>query len=106
MVHQYKPNFPHRFNSDGSYGSICTLCRLTVATERTEAELCQHERNHKCNPCVSTPRMPLCVKPTILLSLCRRIEATASWVASSWNLSTDRLSGEMSLRENKMRADT
>jgi hypothetical protein len=50
MVHQYRPNFPHRFNADGSYDSICTLCHLTVATAKTEAHLLQHERSHKCDP--------------------------------------------------------
>jgi hypothetical protein len=50
MVQQFWPNFPHRFNADGSYDSICTLCQMTVATAKTEAELYQHERRHECNP--------------------------------------------------------
>jgi hypothetical protein len=50
MVHQYSPNFPHRFNPDGTYDSICTLCHLTVARVKTEAELSQHEQSHKCIP--------------------------------------------------------
>jgi hypothetical protein len=50
MVHQYTPNFPHRFNADGSYDSVCTLCHLTVARVKTEAELSQHEQSHTCKP--------------------------------------------------------
>jgi hypothetical protein len=50
MVHQYTPNFPHRFNADGTYDSICTLCHLTVASVKIEAELSQHEQSHICTP--------------------------------------------------------
>jgi hypothetical protein len=50
MVQQFRPNFPRRLNPDGSYYSICTLCRLTVATAKTEDELAQYERCHECNP--------------------------------------------------------
>lgn len=49
MVHQYKPDFPHRFNADGSFDSVCTLCHMTVATAKIEAELSKHERVHVCN---------------------------------------------------------
>jgi hypothetical protein len=49
MVYQYRPNFPHRFNEDGSYDSICTVCHLTVARTTVEAELAQHEQEHTCN---------------------------------------------------------
>jgi hypothetical protein len=52
MVHQFRPNFPHRYNDDGSYDSICTLCFQTVAKARIEIELSEHERNHKCHPVV------------------------------------------------------
>jgi hypothetical protein len=50
MVQQFWPNFPHRLNADGSYDSICTLCRLTVATAKAEDDLARHERKHECNP--------------------------------------------------------
>jgi hypothetical protein len=50
MVHQYKPNFPHRYNEGGSFDSICTLCHLTVATAKVEAALSLYERSHKCDP--------------------------------------------------------
>jgi len=50
MVHEYKPNFPHRLNMSGSYDSICTVCHLTVATANRERELVQRERSHKCDP--------------------------------------------------------
>ena len=59
MVHQYRPNFPHRFNADGSYDSICTLCHVAIATVRIEAELSQHEHNHKCSQGVSTRQIAL-----------------------------------------------
>ncbi|MGD0914443.1 MAG: hypothetical protein ABR928_21325, partial [Terracidiphilus sp.] len=39
----------HRFNADGSFDSICTLCLETVATAKIEAELSRHERVHVCN---------------------------------------------------------
>ena len=50
MVHQFQSNFPHRFNADGSYDSICTLCHLTVATVKIEDDLARHEQGHVCNP--------------------------------------------------------
>jgi hypothetical protein len=50
MVHRFRPNFPHRFNANGSYDSICTLCLMTVATVRIEAELSHFERCHECSP--------------------------------------------------------
>lgn len=48
MVHQFMSNFPHRMNEDGTYDAICVACHMTVATERIEAALSHHERNHKC----------------------------------------------------------
>jgi hypothetical protein len=50
MVQQFRPNFPHRLNANGTYDSICTKCHLTIATVKAENELAQHERNHECNP--------------------------------------------------------
>jgi len=50
MVHQWRTNFPHRFNADHTYDSICTICHMTVARERNEAELAQHEQSHSCSP--------------------------------------------------------
>jgi hypothetical protein len=50
MVHQYRPNFPHRLNADYTYDSICTLCHLTVATAKIETKLSQHEQSHECSP--------------------------------------------------------
>jgi hypothetical protein len=50
MVHQFSPSFPHRLNADGAFHSICTLCRVTVATTKTKAELARHEKSHECNP--------------------------------------------------------
>jgi hypothetical protein len=50
MVHQFRPSFPHKLNADGTYLSICTLCRVTVATAKTEAELARHDQSHECDP--------------------------------------------------------
>jgi hypothetical protein len=50
MVYQYRPNFPHRLNMNGSYASICTLCHTTIATAKIEVDLGQHERSHLCDP--------------------------------------------------------
>jgi hypothetical protein len=50
MVHQFWPSFPHKLNADGTYCSMCTLCRVTVATAKTEAELARHEQRHECDP--------------------------------------------------------
>lgn len=50
MINRFMPNFPHRFNSDGSFDSICTLCHETVARTKNEADLNQHERSHRCDP--------------------------------------------------------
>jgi hypothetical protein len=99
MVHQYRPNFPHRFNADGSYDSICTLCRLAVATTRIEAELSQHEQNHKCGLDASTPRIRLSIQSKDLLSFCRRLKATASWVAYPWRVSASIRPGKRSVRD-------
>jgi hypothetical protein len=40
--------FPHRYNKDGSWDSICPQCFLTVATRSTEDELRKDEREHQC----------------------------------------------------------
>jgi len=42
--------YPHRFNPDGSYDSICTVCLITIASVSVESELARHEREHSCNP--------------------------------------------------------
>jgi len=73
MVYQYRPNFPRRFNADGSFDSICTLCRLPVAMGRSEADLSQYEQNHKCSPSISTPRMSLRFQSIALLNFCGRL---------------------------------
>ena len=50
MVHQFPSNFPHEFNEDGSFDSICADCHSTVARADTEADLALHERSHRCDP--------------------------------------------------------
>jgi hypothetical protein len=49
MVHQYKPNFPHKLNKHGFYDSVCTLCNLTIASAKNEGHLAQYEADHTCN---------------------------------------------------------
>jgi hypothetical protein len=50
MLPQEQPNFPHRFNSNGFYDSICTRCHLTIASARKESDLAFLEQSHVCNP--------------------------------------------------------
>jgi len=45
-----RPSFPHRYNSDGSYDSICTVCLATIATAQNEWELARYESAHVCEP--------------------------------------------------------
>jgi hypothetical protein len=33
---------------DGSFESICVICRATIANSKDEAELAEYERNHVC----------------------------------------------------------
>jgi hypothetical protein len=49
MVHQYRPNFPHKFNEDGSFNSFCAACHMMVGTSRNEAALIHFETSHKCD---------------------------------------------------------
>ena len=42
--------FPHRYNPDGSYDSICTACLKTVARAWNENELSSPESAHICDP--------------------------------------------------------
>jgi hypothetical protein len=42
------PYFPHRFNQDGMWESICSECFLTVAKAKIEKELEAHEKDHVC----------------------------------------------------------
>jgi hypothetical protein len=50
MVHPPMPRFPHRFNKNGSYESICAECQMTIASARVESELAYYEVDHVCNP--------------------------------------------------------
>jgi len=49
MSPQEKRRFPHRYNADGSYDSICTVCFITIAKARDEQELAQSEAEHVCD---------------------------------------------------------
>jgi len=42
--------FAHRHNPDGSWDTICPLCIVTVASEKTESKLATHESAHICDP--------------------------------------------------------
>jgi hypothetical protein len=49
MNDQLLPAFVHRHNhEDGSWDLICAKCFLTVATEKREDDLFQHEQEHNC----------------------------------------------------------
>jgi len=41
-------NFSHRYNSDGTWRSICPECYKTVAESREEADLNRAENTHVC----------------------------------------------------------
>jgi hypothetical protein len=45
-----KSNFPHRLNRNGHYDSMCSVCLVTVASARNEADLTRYELGHACNP--------------------------------------------------------
>jgi hypothetical protein len=45
MVFTLPPFFPHRRNRDGSFDSICLKCLLTIANERSEADLAKHDKS-------------------------------------------------------------
>jgi hypothetical protein len=43
-------SFVHRFNPNGSIGSICRQCFATVASTRRESDLLTPENLHLCEP--------------------------------------------------------
>jgi hypothetical protein len=45
--------YPHRFNGDGSYDSICPKCFAMVAKVTVIADLAEYERNHICEESIS-----------------------------------------------------
>jgi hypothetical protein len=49
MLPQSKPGFPHRYNPDGTYDSICSTCFLTIATVQNEYDLAEIEATHICS---------------------------------------------------------
>jgi hypothetical protein len=49
MHDELLPAFVHRHNhEDSSWDLICAKCFLTVATEKREDDLFQHEQEHNC----------------------------------------------------------
>jgi hypothetical protein len=106
MVHLYRPDFPHRFSANGSFVSICTLCRTAVATAKTEAELAQHERNHKCNRGLPISRIPLRIESRAFLSICESLKTVASRVACSWQIPAANRPGERAVRRETFQADS
>jgi hypothetical protein len=47
---QTELKFPHRFNPDGTFDSICITCFRTIAMSEKEADLAAAEEAHACNP--------------------------------------------------------
>jgi hypothetical protein len=48
MSYQRAPFFPHRRNPDGSFTSICLTCCKPVASHKTEEELVELDKRHRC----------------------------------------------------------
>jgi hypothetical protein len=42
-------SYVHRRNKNGSHDSICLVCFHTIASESSEAELVDAERQHECD---------------------------------------------------------
>jgi hypothetical protein len=47
-THAARAAFSHRHNADETFDSICHKCFHTVATEKNETALKQHELLHQC----------------------------------------------------------
>lgn len=108
MVYQYRPNFPHRLNADGSYNSICTLCHMTVARTKIEAELSQYEQNHKCS-LVRFDQLrehSRSLQSTAFLSFCRRLRIATFWVACPWRVLTDIRGDERPVQGKALSSDS
>jgi hypothetical protein len=52
MVTATLSTFTHRWNYDGSYDSICLLCKRTISTVYKEWELAEGEENHELEGCL------------------------------------------------------
>jgi hypothetical protein len=50
LFSQAKPRFPHGYNRDGSYDSICGVCFITIGRVKDAHELAQSEAGHVCSP--------------------------------------------------------
>ena len=48
MAFQTARFFPHRRNKDGTFNSICLNCFATVASNMTEEELKEQDKEHVC----------------------------------------------------------
>lgn len=44
--------FPHRRNKDGTFDSVCLSCSTIVGYHKTQAELDELDKKHKCRPSV------------------------------------------------------
>lgn len=42
------PYFPHRHHKNGTVDSICLKCYQTVASSKSESDLLEAERVHRC----------------------------------------------------------
>jgi hypothetical protein len=47
---EYRSEFRHRQNSDGTFDAICIQCFRTIATQRRESDLAAPECLHVCSP--------------------------------------------------------
>ena len=52
MVFTLPPFFPHRRNRDGSFAPFPSMCLLTIANARIEADLAAHDKDHVCTPSI------------------------------------------------------
>jgi len=50
MAHPENETFRHRYNMDGTFDSICSLCDLTIASANDVQQLFSFERSHDCYP--------------------------------------------------------
>jgi hypothetical protein len=48
MSLDFDAGFPHRYNGDGTYDSVCPTCFLIIARHLSEPELSKAEVRHEC----------------------------------------------------------
>jgi hypothetical protein len=58
MDKKAEPFFPHRRIEDGNLQSICLTCLKIVGVSRSDAELTELDRAHKCKAVPYSARVP------------------------------------------------